>query len=60
MDVFNANPYYTDNGELGESEFCICERCGKHGKCEEVPLMGWSERLCDKCTYSAYRSGETF
>jgi len=35
-----------------------CERCGEEIYCEEIPLMGYSEWLCKKCTAAAYRNGE--
>jgi hypothetical protein len=42
-----------------DSETMTCNRCGKTALCEEIPMMGWSEWLCKKCAYSAYRSGDS-
>ena len=42
-----------------DSELMYCQRCGKYALCEEIPLMGWSEYMCQKCAYGAYRVGDS-
>jgi len=36
-----------------------CERCGKNRECEEVPLHGYSERVCKRGFNAMRHAGET-
>lgn len=35
-----------------------CERCQRTARTELIPLMGYSEWMCQSCAATAYRSGE--
>jgi hypothetical protein len=50
---------YKCHNNPDNSETMTCNRCGKTALCEEAPMMGWSEWLCQKCAYAAYRSGDS-
>ena len=50
--------FYASTSFQEEDDEMTCERCGKTAICEEVPLMGYSEWLCENCGMAAYKSGE--